>query len=69
MGEMLGKIESILGSPIDELDENEPEETTEEETIEEEEETIEEESVEENNNINRDIDLGRMQSLLNGFNN
>lgn len=68
MDTMLGRIENILGPTV--------EEEIEEEIIEEV-ETVVEEAVEEtqNNNSypnqedNKEIDLGRMQSLLNGFSN
>jgi FtsZ-binding cell division protein ZapB len=67
MDTMLGRIENILG----------PTEEEEKEIIEAIEETVEEESVpettENNQNQtqedNKEIDLGRMQSLLNGFSN
>lgn len=67
MDTMLGRIETILGPTLRE------EEKKEEEKIEPEPE-IEEEEKEENNfyqdkDENKEIDLGRMQSLLNGFSN
>ncbi|MGB5866605.1 MAG: cell division protein ZapB [Arcobacteraceae bacterium] len=67
MDTMLGRIETILGPTLLE------EEKKEEEKIEPEPE-IEEEEKEENNfyqdkDENKEIDLGRMQSLLNGFSN
>jgi len=68
MDTMLGRIENILGPTI---------EDEKEEIIEEEVEAVLEEIVETetNNNTqtqqedNKEIDLGRMQSLLNGFSN
>lgn len=68
MDTMLGRIEDILGPTPD---------TKEEEVVEKVEEVVEEvkEEAQENNGYqndqedNKEIDLGRMQSLLNGFSN
>ena len=97
MGEMLDRIESILGSEEEEVKESEDEnnlfpsvseDLSEDENsienTEEENQTLEEQYPQDdkynsedsqtnipfnNNNSTKDIDLGRMQSLLNGFNN
>jgi len=77
MDTMLGRIENILGSSASEekelLEEDFVEETIEE-SIKEELELLEKEDIAPYpNNINqednKEIDLGRMQSLLNGFSN
>ncbi|MGB3752092.1 MAG: hypothetical protein WA945_11055 [Arcobacteraceae bacterium] len=73
MDTMLGRIENILGPTTIEEEKNIEKEAPEaiEETIEEEIETPTEEntSPEKKEDSNNDIDLGRMQSLLNGFSN
>lgn len=85
MGEMLDRIENILGSSdeqdndsskANELFEATNELSEDENSIESSIETTEEKEEEtpsnipySNNNNTKDIDLGRMQSLLNGFNN
>lgn len=96
MGEMLDRIESILGSEEDETVDSEEEnnifpsvseDLSEDENsienTEEQNQTFEEQYPQDkdnnedsqtsipfnNNNSTKDIDLGRMQSLLNGFNN
>jgi len=69
MDTMLGRIENILGPSVVEeeiVEEKEPEPEIEEEPETQEEENISPEKKEDNNT---DIDLGRMQSLLNGFSN
>ena len=67
MDEMLGKIESILGeSEIESKVEEEVEAIVEDEEVLALEEVKKEDDF---NNNTKDIDLGRMQSLLNGFNN
>jgi len=68
MDTMLGRIENILGPTVEE----EKEETIEKvEAVEEvQEEEITEQNTQPNNQEdNKEIDLGRMQSLLNGFSN
>lgn len=68
MDTMLGRIETILGPTA-------VEEEKEEEKVEPEPEVVEKEEEKEDNNFyqnqdeNKEIDLGRMQSLLNGFSN
>lgn len=68
MDTMLGRIETILGPTV-------VEEEKEEEKVEPEPEVVEKEEEKEDNNFyqnqdeNKEIDLGRMQSLLNGFSN
>ena len=76
MGEMLDRIESILGNESEQSETNKYQEenildSTLETAIDEiiEEETEETKEVVVPGNNPRDIDLGRMQSLLNGFNN
>ena len=73
MDTMLGRIETILGPNIEEIKEEIIEEI--ESTIEKPKEVLTEKSLypeeEEVNKEedNKEIDLGRMQSLLNGFSN
>ena len=74
MDTMLGRIETILGPNIEEIKEEIIEEI--ESTIEKPKEVLtekslysEEEVTKEKEEDNKEIDLGRMQSLLNGFSN
>ncbi len=78
MGEMLGKIEAILSDTPDDSADKETEETTSTDdtaTTQDEEVSVEEPAIKveepKDNGFsnNKDLDLGRMQSLLNGFNN
>ena len=86
MGEMLDRIESILGTPDEQSEESIVEDelftvsdnlsedensiaNTEEQNQDKEEEEKTNILFNNNNNNTKDIDLGRMQSLLNGFNN
>ena len=76
MDTMLGRIENILGSTVDEVEKEEENiienivETPQEEdkVIEPVVETLDNQTYQ-NKNDNKEIDLGRMQSLLNGFGN
>lgn len=77
MDTMLGRIESILGPNLTKVEDTATTNSAAEEIIEE--EVIEEETTTENSgeqtsfypnpDENKEIDLGRMQSLLNGFSN
>lgn len=71
MDTMLGRIETILGPNMEEIKEEIIEEI--ESTIQEPKEELIEKSLypeeEANKEDNKEIDLGRMQSLLNGFSN
>jgi len=70
MDTMLGRIETILGPNIEKIEEEIIEEI--EATIEEPKEELTENSLypeEKKEEDNKEIDLGRMQSLLNGFSN
>ena len=77
MGEMLGRIEDILGpsdddSSVDDVlteDVSAEDENSVDNTEEKEEDSLSNIHFSNNNNNSKDIDLGRMQSLLNGFNN
>ncbi|BFU79046.1 hypothetical protein ALC152_22610 [Arcobacter sp. 15-2] len=69
MDTMLGRIETILGPTILEEEPKKEEEKPEPEIEEKEEEKEEENNSYNNQDENKEIDLGRMQSLLNGFSN
>ncbi len=67
MDTMLGRIETILGPTVEEIEEEVIEEV--ETIVEDPKEETKENSLYPNQEDNKEIDLGRMQSLLNGFSN
>lgn len=69
MDTMLGRIENILGPTILEEEPKKEKEKTEPEIEEKENELEENNDLHNNQDENKEIDLGRMQSLLNGFSN